>query len=379
MQYVGDTRIQALISLYVSGDDRLVRKAITDIHNSMTPEGLTQSRYPSYQKQMIPPFSLFWVCMVKDYWLHRKDDVFLKQFLPAVRQVLGWYENHIDKTQNMLGGMPWWNFVDWAKPWSWDEKISMGGMPEGVRDGNSATLTLQYAYTLQQVAPLFAYFDKKEEAYEYIERANELAAGTYKKCFDAEKGLMADTPEKKHYSQHASIMGILANAFNENQEKEVMQRILHDTSLIKTTFYYRFYQTQALKKTGMADLYFSQLEPWRNMLKMGLTTFAENPEPTRSDCHAWSASPNYDFLATICGIMPNKAGFSEVRIQPFLGELYSINGKMPHPLGMIEVSLQRKDRDGVEGEIILPIGLKGIFIWNGKDIKLREGVQKIRF
>jgi alpha-L-rhamnosidase len=47
---------------------------------------------------------------------------------------------------------------------------------------------------------------------------------------------------------------------------------------------------------------------------LGLTTFAEKPDPTRSDCHAWSASPNYDFLATVAGIEPALPGFKTVKI-----------------------------------------------------------------
>jgi hypothetical protein len=47
LQYVGDTRIQALISLYVAGDDRLMRNAIEQFDDSRLPEGLTLSRYPS--------------------------------------------------------------------------------------------------------------------------------------------------------------------------------------------------------------------------------------------------------------------------------------------------------------------------------------------
>ena len=41
LQYVGDTRIQALVSLYASGDDRLVRNAIEQLDESRTAEGLT--------------------------------------------------------------------------------------------------------------------------------------------------------------------------------------------------------------------------------------------------------------------------------------------------------------------------------------------------
>lgn len=110
---------------------------------------------------------------------------------------------------------------------------------------------------------------------------------------------------------------------------------------------------------------------------MGLTTFAENPDPTRSDCHAWSASPIYDFLATICGIMPDAPGFKRVRIEPFLGELKEIKGTMPSPKGTISVTLKRKEAGGIEGEVVLPENLNGIFIWKEREIQLRGGRQKI--
>jgi len=127
----------------------------------------------------------------------------------------------------------------------------------------------------------------------------------------------------------------------------------------------------------MADRYYGQLTPWRDMLKIGLTTFAEKPEPARSDCHAWSASPLYDFLATICGIVPDAPGFKSVLIQPALGELKEVNAKMPHPLGMISVSLKRVGKEGVTSVVTLPKGLSGRFVWGGKVVPLKEGNQNI--
>ena len=46
LQYVGDTRIQALISYTVAGDDRLARQALEAFNDSRIPEGITRSRYP---------------------------------------------------------------------------------------------------------------------------------------------------------------------------------------------------------------------------------------------------------------------------------------------------------------------------------------------
>jgi hypothetical protein len=371
LQYEGDTRIQALISLYVTGDDRLMRKALIDFNNSRVPEGLTQGRYPSNRLQVIPPFSLYWVTMVHDYLMHRKDAAFVRQFLVPVKGVLDWYEKHIDRERNMLGPMKWWNFVDWNQAFN-------NGVPDGAENGNSSIITLQYIYTLQQAAELFTYFNMPVEASHYRKLADDLSKGTYKECFDHARGVMANTPAKASFSQHASIMGVLTGSIPRAEMERVMNRVLTDTSLSGATFYYRFYLTRALKKAGMANLYYAQLKPWREMLNQGLTTFAENPDPTRSDCHAWSASPNYDFFATICGILPDKPGFASVRIEPAMGALKQVEAVMPHPDGAISVSLERKGAKGLVAQISLPPTLTGTFVWEEKEIKLKGGLQNIK-
>lgn len=370
LQYEGDTRIQSLISLYVTGDDRLMRKAILDFYHSRVPDGLTQGRYPSNRLQVIPPFSLYWVSMIYDYWMHRKDATFVSDFLIPITGVLDWYEKSIDRNKKMLGPMKWWNFVDWNHAFP-------NGTPDGATDGNSSVLTLQYALTLQQAAAIFSFFGKTNEAAHYRQLAANISAATYRQCFDVKKGLMANTPIKNTFSQHAGIMAVLTGAVSKTEMKMVMQKVLNDTTLSKATFYYRFYLNRALKKAGMADMYYSQLKPWRDMINMGLTTFAENPDPTRSDCHAWSSSPNYDFFATICGIVPASPGFSSVRIEPAMGELKQVTGMMPHPDGNISVMLQRKGANGVEAQISLPAKLAGEFVWKGKVVKLMGGSQKI--
>jgi hypothetical protein len=333
------------------------------------PEGLTQGRFPSSRLQVIPPFSLFWVSMLHDYWMLRNDDAFLQKYLDAANLVLKWYEQHIDSSKGILGPMKWWSFVDWNDAFP-------GGTPPGAMDGNSSVITLQFVYTLRQAAQLFDYFGRKEMSKHYVTLANALAKKTYEDCFDKKKMEMADTPEKNSYSQHAGIMAILAEAIPASEEQTVMKNILYDSTLSQATFYYRFYLTRAMVKAGMANLYYSQLTPWRDMLKNGLTTFAEKPDPTRSDCHAWSASPIYDFLATICGIMPSSPGFKTVAVAPAFGELTEIKGTMPVRDGEITVMLIRKDKN-ISGEIILPKNLSGELKWNGKTIALHAGSQKI--
>ena len=104
---------------------------------------------------------------------------------------------------------------------------------------------------------------------------------------------------------------------------------------------------------------------------------AENPEPTRSDCHAWSASPLYEFLATTCGIRPGEPGFKSVRIEPFLGDLTTVEGKMPHPSGEIAVQFQKTPTGGLTGNVTLPANLTGTLRWKGKTVPLKAGKQAV--
>ncbi len=374
LQYVGDTRIQALISLYVSGDDRLMKNAIAAFDDSRVPEGLTQSRYPCSSMQIIPPYSLFWIAMIHDYWMHRDDPEFVRSYLDGIDSVLDWHQKYVGEN-GMLGPTPWWNFVDWS--WKWDSKINIGGVPAGADSGRSSILTLQYVYALNYAAQLNEYFGRKYFADRYRNQADSLKKAVYELCWDQKRGLLADTPNKTIFSQHANILAVLVDLVPPKEQKKLMEKVISEKNLIQCTFYYRFYLVRALDKVGFSDRYIEMLQPWQDMLEIGLTTFAENPEPTRSDCHAWSASPNYDLLATVCGIRPDQPGFRTVLIEPHLGPLTWVEGKMPHPLGEIKLRLQRTGKTGIKGSITLPQGLTGRFLWNGKSIYLKSGRQAV--
>lgn len=380
LQYTGDTRIQSLISLYVTGDDRLMRKAIMDYDHSRFNDGLTQSRYPSADFQVIPTFSLFWVCMVHDYWMHRQDDAFVKSMLPGILSVLNWHEQRIAKT-GLNGPLEWWNFVDWSA-WKNAKDEIAGGVPAGARKGGSSILSLQQAYTYFRAGDLLAHYGKNEQAEHYRELGRKLNKAVYAQCWDAGRGLFADTPDKNAFSQHANILAVLTDALPAVQQAALVQKTIADTSLTQATFYFKFYLFEALKKTGLGDQFIPQLKPWRDMLAIGLTTFAENPDrsdgpSTRSDCHAWSASPLYEFLSTTCGIRPGEPGFRAVRIEPFLGDLTTVAGKMPHPLGEIAIQFQKTPTGGLTGNVTLPANLTGTLRWKGKTMVLKVGKQAV--
>jgi alpha-L-rhamnosidase len=373
MQYVGDTRIQSLISLYVSGDDKLMKKAINDIAHSAFQDGLTESRYPSRDMQVIPTFSLWWICMLHDYWMHRKDDAFVQSHLKLTEFVLEWDQKRLSNN-GLLGKLEWWQFVDWS--WEWNERERLGGVPPGGSSGGSSIISLQYAYTLQKAVDLMNAYGKKELAATYSLLSKKLTDSIYRQCWDGSRKMMADTREKKQFSQHANILTVLTNAIPITEQKPLLEKIIIDTSITPCTYYFKFYLFEALKKVKSGDQFMALLQPWQQMIDNGLSTFAESPEPVRSDCHAWSASPNYEFLSLICGIKPAAPAFEKVLIEPFMGALTNVEAKMPHPAGTIEVFLQ-KTASGLRAEVVLPGTLSGNFLWKGKTKAIHPGKQVI--
>ena len=211
----------------------------------------------------------------------------------------------------------------------------------------------------------------------YRALSRQIAEAVYRTCWDASRGLLADTPARRHFSQHASLLGVLTDAIPATDQRAVMERVLSDTSLTQCSYYFRFYLFRAMKKAGLGDEYLDQLGPWLNMLKLGLTTWAETPEPTRSDCHAWSAHPNFDLLATVAGIESAAPGFAEVAIEPHLGHLKHLEANLPHPQGEIRVRYERQGADGLVADVTLPGTLTGWFMWNGKKVRLHPGDQHL--
>jgi hypothetical protein len=380
LQYVGDTRIQALISYGVAGDDGLARQALEAFHDSLVPEGLTQSRYPSALTQMIPPFSLLWVGMLHDYWEYRDDPDWVRSLLPGTRGVLDWFSAR-QRADGLLGLITWWPFVDWSPPDFQD------GVPPQEIDGGAAALTLQFIEALNYAADLEERFGEKERAAAYRVQAQRAAAGLMRLNWDAQTGLLADTPAKKHFSQQANALAVWLDVIPRPEQELVMRKVLVAKPtepstldgktvppMAQATYYFRFYVAQAMVHAGLGDLYVAQLDPWRKMLALGLSTWAETPEPTRSDSHAWSAHPTFDLLTIVAGIAPAEAGFKSVEITPHLGPLRQVSASMPSPRGLIQVSYDRNPQ-GWNARLELPEGLSGTLRWQGRSVPLHPGVQ----
>ncbi len=372
LQYIGDARIQAMVSLYNSGDDRLVRNALTLMDHSRIAEGITLSRYPTDLQQQIPTFSLWWIGMLHDYWMYRPDSNFIKNKLPGERQVLSFFERY-QQPDGSLKDVPYWLFTDWV-----DLKTWPGGVAPIGKNGESAVLDLQLMWTFQLAAEMEEKLGFKDVAASYKRKSEQLKQTIQKKYWDKARGLYADTEAKDLFSQHTNSLAILAGMITGGKAAAVAQKLLADTTLAPASIYFKYYLHQALVKAGLGNDYLNWLGVWRDNINMGLTTWAETPNinMARSDCHAWGSSPNIEFFRTILGIDSDAPGFAKVKIEPHPGSITNISGEIPHPQGKIFV--QYSNANGQINVVVnLPGKLTGRLVWKGKSYPLKPGKNSV--
>src|SRR5690606_24266269 len=221
------------------------------------------------------------------------------------------------------------------------------------------------------------HFNMPEVSERWMKTANKTQNAILTHCWDEGKKLVADTPEKKNFSQHANIFAVLTNSLPPEDQKALVKKIYKNSAIASSSYYFRFYLGEAVKHTDLGEIYLDMLSPWNEMLQNGLSTVIEEPDPTRSDCHAWSASPVYHFYTIVSGIEPAEPGFNKVKIAPKLGSLEWLDTSFPHHAGNITLKLKQSKNGHIKGEVTLPEGIEGNFYWNTKQVELKSGVTEI--
>lgn len=334
LMYVGDTRLQVLATYVLTSDDRLPRKALQLFDWSRLSSGLTQSRYPARVRQIIPPFSLWWVAMCHDFAMWRGDQDFLRTLLPGIRAVCDYFGSLI-REDGLLGVADGWNFTDWVPGWN------AGVAPTGEGEP-SAVLCWQAALVFRLAGELERWCGEPEIGALQERRSQTIAQATHEAFWNQERGLYADDLAHKHWSEHAQCLAILSEKVPPPCLDAVRQGLLTCPDLKRASIYFSHYLFEAYQRLGCASEISQRLGLWHSLRDAGLKTPIESPEPSRSDCHAWGSHPLYHYYATLAGIRPAAFGFDQVAIAPQLGGITECDAVLPHPRGEIRVSV----RDG---------------------------------
>ncbi|MBQ8404376.1 MAG: hypothetical protein IJX55_08150 [Clostridia bacterium] len=335
-QYSMDGMLESLFALRLSNDTSMPKKFIEDLGRCQNAEGLVPAKAPCTFDQLIPTFAMFWVMTVREYLRYTADVAFAKKYTGTIDKALECFNSFIDE-RGIVGETHYWNFIDWVPEWS-----KNGSIDEG-----RTTLTvysMMYAAALSDAAEVCKICGRPGLAEEYKTRREALISAINAHCYDVEKGMYTDVPGRRLFSQHTTIWAVLSGCVCGEAAKGLIERTFSYNDVSLTTFSMNYFTFRALEKAGVYEKYAPTVfEGWKKMVDMHCTTWCENPDSPRSECHGWSSTPMYEISAMVLGVYPAADGFAKVKIAPVsVPEGFRASGRVPIPEGYIDVAVSRK-------------------------------------
>lgn len=346
----GDAYQSYLMNYYLYFDDETVKRTTYALRGKDPVTGHINT---------IMDYTFFWFLGINDYYLYTGDKSFIAQNYDRMKTLM----DYVLGRRNKDGLMEWmtgdWIFIDWAEGLS--------------KKGEVSFEQLLLARSLETMALCAKIANDKDAATQY----STLAADMRKKLFDIywndQKHALVhsrvDCKQTENVTRYANMFSIFFDYFNEQQKQQVKTSVLLNDHIQKiTTPYMRFYELEALCAMGEQEYVLKEMKDyWGGMLKLGATSFWEEYNPAKqgaehyamygrefgkSLCHAWGASPLYLLGKYYLGVKPTAPGYSEYVVEPNLGGLEWMQGKVPTPDGDIElyVSKEQVKIKGATGE-----------------------------
>lgn len=289
-------------------------------------------------------YTFYWFISVYDYYLYTGDKKFIEQFYPRMQTMMAYCLSRRNKNCLVEGLSGDWTFIDWAAGLSKKGEISFEQM--------------LFARSLETMSLCADIAKDQANAEAYKKLAADIKTKVFSIYWNEQKKALVhsrvDGKQTENVTRYANMFGIFFNYFTEEQKQAVKQHVLLNDSIQKiTTPYMRFYELEALCAMGEQPYVLQQMKSyWGGMLSLGATSFWEEYNPDKkgaehlamygrkfgkSLCHAWGASPIYLLGKYYLGVSPTKPGYEMYTVQPQLGGLQWMQGKVPTPNGDIEV------------------------------------------
>lgn len=368
--YPGDARVQMQVLPAVTRDGRMIRRALEIFDFNRRENGLVPMNYPSRAEQDSATYTMCWILALGDSANRFGDSPWLRARLPGLRLALSELERHAG-ADGLVDRLPGWSFVDWVG--TWERGVAPGGASGG---HDSSVINLQYALALKAAATVERVCGETAFATRWEQAAKRTGTAVARRFWDERRGLVADTPDMKTFSEHAQCLALLGDFLPSDRAERVFAGLVDGKGLSRCSVYFSYYLFETYFKFGRGDLFLEKLDLWRGYAALGLTTPLEEPETeareSRSDCHAWGAHPVHFLHAGLAGVTPLEPGFGRVRVAPSPGGLKRLTAKTPHPRGFVHTDLRFADGAAV-GSVTLPDGVTGVFVWKGRTLPLQSG------
>lgn len=328
-------------------------------YNDVVPRSLDLTREITPVSQWmngISSYSMWWVLIHEELWMHQGNREYLQQQKPYLAQLLRRLAGLVGPDgKEKIDGM---RFLDWPS----------SPNQQGVTAGLQALLVM----TLESGARLMTAVGDSDSA---------------DVCSQAAARARRVVPEVNGSKSGAALLALAGMS----DPRQVANSVLKANGPKGISTFYGFYVLQALAKADEMDAALSFIRTyWGAMLDLGATTFWEDfnldwtENAARIDelvpagkkdihgdygaycyegfrhslCHGWASGPTAFLSQNVLGVRPLEPGFTRVRIDPKLGDLKWAKGSYPTPLGPITVHHERTADGTVRSKVDAPPAIR---------------------
>jgi hypothetical protein len=238
--------------------------------------------------------------------------------------------------------------------------------PEGERDGYVLTpvntvVNAFFCHTLRLMADMADALGNTNEASRYRALSATATAALNAKLFNATTGLYVDGQTSSHSSLHANMFPLAFGLVPADRQAKVVSFI--QSRGMACSVYGAQYLLEALYRARQPNAALSLLTAtndrgWLNMLNVGSTITLEawdaKYKPNLDWNHAWGAAPANVIPSYVLGVRPASAGFAKATIDPQLGSLAHVEGKVATIRGPVEVSV---DSEPLAVDVTIPANM----------------------
>lgn len=266
------------------------------------------------------------------------------------------------------------------------EQIAKGDIvdwPKGERDGFvftsvNSVINSFYLRALEMMIEMGRALGRDREVAEYTAYYEQGLAAYRAKFFIPDTGLYRDGRDTEHSSLHANVFALGFGLIPASQ-RPALVRWLQSRGM-NCSVYVAQYYLQALFQNGAGPRGIELIlapgdRSWHHMLARGATITWEawdaKYKPNLDWNHAWGAAPANLLPRFVLGVEAAVPGWSRARIAPDPSGLAWARGRVPTPLGAIEVDWRDGETfqctldlpAGLQAEISLPAGQRSLGVF----------------
>ncbi len=391
--WIGDVMVAARMEYVTHFQPRAIRNSLASMADLQRPDGTIPPSSFLDHSLILYDYYAWWVVAFAEHFLYTGDEAFALEYYSHMQRQLEWFASRtgphglISKDEG----------IEWS--------FTLG------RNGEVTYINAVYYNALTVAAEMAVALGRSEHATIWRARADGVKQGVNQRLWDSGRGIYVDSSlDRNHVPQDGNALAVLYGIASPDQARRVLDymhrtmwtpfgstnvdvayghNLYHDKRIWP---FIGYFEVEARFRSGDdARAYDLLRREWGHMLRSdpGSTMWewmladGTIEDGFASLAHAWSGGATASLSAHALGIQRTGPGYSTFDAIPSPGGLDWARGRVPTPLGNIDVSWQESDEhfteyltvpDGSRARAGVPLlGPNSVVIVDGRVVWDRAG------